>query len=31
MTEDWDHWEMHPAGDELIVLLSGSIDFRLRN
>ena len=31
MTDDWDHWEMHPAGDELVVLLSGSIDFRLRN
>lgn len=31
MTDDWDHWEMHPAGDELVVLLSGSIDFRLQN
>lgn len=24
-TEDWDSWEMHPAGDELIVVTSGSV------
>ncbi|HKA94567.1 MAG TPA: hypothetical protein VKE97_12245 [Acidimicrobiia bacterium] len=23
---DWDNWEMHPAGDELVCLLSGAID-----
>jgi mannose-6-phosphate isomerase-like protein (cupin superfamily) len=22
-TEDWPHWEMHPAGEEVIVLLEG--------
>src|SRR5437588_187691 len=24
-TEDWKSWEMHPAGDELVYLLSGEI------
>ena len=24
--EDWDHWEMHPAGDEIVFLLSGALD-----
>ena len=24
--EDWKVWEMHPAGDEVVCLLSGSID-----
>jgi mannose-6-phosphate isomerase-like protein (cupin superfamily) len=23
---DWDMWEMHPAGDEVVCLLSGAID-----
>ncbi|HMF04189.1 MAG TPA: cupin domain-containing protein [Acidimicrobiia bacterium] len=23
---DWDAWEMHPAGDEVVCLLSGAID-----
>jgi mannose-6-phosphate isomerase-like protein (cupin superfamily) len=23
MKRDWDHWEMHPAGDEVLVLLEG--------
>jgi mannose-6-phosphate isomerase-like protein (cupin superfamily) len=23
---DWDMWEMHPAGDEVVSLMSGSID-----
>lgn len=23
MDADWDHWEMHPAGDEVLVLLDG--------
>lgn len=22
---DWDHWEMHPKGDEVLVLLEGSM------
>ena len=26
---DWDHWEMHPAGDEVVIVLSGSCDFVL--
>jgi len=26
MTESPDHWEMHPHGDEILVLLSGSVD-----
>lgn len=24
---DWAHWEMHPNGEELVYLLSGSVDF----
>jgi mannose-6-phosphate isomerase-like protein (cupin superfamily) len=24
--KDWDVWEMHPAGDEVVCLLSGAID-----
>lgn len=24
-TEDWDSWEMHPAGDEVVLCLEGSI------
>lgn len=24
-TEDWDSWEMHPAGDEVVLCLDGSI------
>jgi len=23
---DWDVWEMHPAGDEVVCLLSGAVD-----
>src|SRR5262245_39229295 len=26
---DWPHWEMHPAGDEIVCLLSGSADLVL--
>jgi mannose-6-phosphate isomerase-like protein (cupin superfamily) len=26
---DWDCWEMHPAGDEFVCLLSGQVDFIL--
>lgn len=28
-TADWQHWEMHPAGEELVVLTSGAIDLVL--
>lgn len=28
-TEDWPHWEMHPEGEELVVLLSGALDLVL--
>ncbi|MEM9530786.1 MAG: cupin [Pseudomonadota bacterium] len=27
---DWPTWEMHPAGDELVVLLEGACTFLLR-
>jgi mannose-6-phosphate isomerase-like protein (cupin superfamily) len=26
---DWDHWERHPAGDEILVLLSGELELVL--
>ncbi|HMR04796.1 MAG TPA: hypothetical protein PKA88_03450 [Polyangiaceae bacterium] len=26
MKSDWPHWEMHPKGEELVVLLSGAIE-----
>ncbi len=26
---DWTQWEMHPAGDEIVMLLSGKVDFVL--
>ena len=25
--EDWTNWERHPAGDELVIQLSGAMDF----
>jgi hypothetical protein len=25
----WDHWEMHPAGDEIVVLFAGAFDLVL--
>ena len=25
MTDDWDHWENHPAGDEVLIVLSGGM------
>jgi mannose-6-phosphate isomerase-like protein (cupin superfamily) len=28
-SDDWDTWEMHPAGDEVVCLLHGSIDLVL--
>ncbi|MEA5448757.1 hypothetical protein VB780_09280 [Leptolyngbya sp. CCNP1308] len=27
--QDWDSWEMHPAGEEFVCLLSGRVDFVL--
>ena len=27
--EEWDSWEMHPEGEELVLLMSGSVDFIL--
>jgi mannose-6-phosphate isomerase-like protein (cupin superfamily) len=27
--QDWDSWEMHPEGEEVVLLLSGSVDFIL--
>lgn len=29
-TRPWGSWEMHPAGDEIVVLLSGQARFRVR-
>ena len=29
MTQDTDHWEMHPEGEELVYLLSGAVDVEL--
>lgn len=29
MAADWPHWEMHPAGDEIVYLLSGAMDLVL--
>jgi hypothetical protein len=29
--EDWAHWEMHPAGEELVVLASGALDLVLED
>lgn len=26
---DWDHWERHPAGEEILVLLSGEMELVL--
>jgi mannose-6-phosphate isomerase-like protein (cupin superfamily) len=26
---DWTHWEMHPAGDEILVMLEGKVTFIL--
>lgn len=26
---DWPHWEMHPAGEELVMLVSGALDLEL--
>ncbi len=29
MTVDWDHWEMHPKGDEVLVMLDGRLELRI--
>ena len=29
MDSDWDHWEMHPVGDEVVYVISGSLDLFL--
>ena len=29
MNETWSSWERHPAGEEIVYLLSGSVDFVL--
>lgn len=29
MTEDMEHWEMHPQGDEVLILLSGALEIVL--
>jgi mannose-6-phosphate isomerase-like protein (cupin superfamily) len=28
-SRDWDHWERHPAGEEILVLLSGEMELVL--
>ena len=25
-SKDWDHWERHPAGEEILILLSGELE-----
>jgi mannose-6-phosphate isomerase-like protein (cupin superfamily) len=30
-TRDWPMWEMHPAGDEVVSLLSGAVDLVLQD
>ena len=30
MTQDWDMWEQHPLGEEVIYLLAGSLDIVLQ-
>jgi quercetin dioxygenase-like cupin family protein len=27
--KDWDHWERHPAGEEILTLLSGELELVL--
>jgi mannose-6-phosphate isomerase-like protein (cupin superfamily) len=29
--EDWSHWERHPAGDEVLILLSGELQIVLES
>ena len=28
-TKDWSHWEMHPAGDEILILMSGAFGLQI--
>jgi hypothetical protein len=30
-TADWPHWEMHPAGEELVLLVTGALDLVLED
>lgn len=30
-SEDWPHWEVHPAGEELVMLVSGALDLVLED
>lgn len=29
--KDWDSWEIHPEGDELVILLSGKVTFLIES
>ena len=29
-SESWAHWERHPAGDEIVVLLAGNVTLRIQ-
>ncbi len=29
MSDDWDSWEMHPVGDEVILVTAGAVRFHL--
>ena len=29
-SESWPHWERHPAGDEIVILLSGKVTLRIQ-
>ncbi len=28
-TKNWPHWEMHPAGDEILILMSGAFGLQI--
>jgi mannose-6-phosphate isomerase-like protein (cupin superfamily) len=30
-TKDWPHWEMHPAGDEILILMSGAFGLQVEH
>ncbi|MBV9836096.1 MAG: cupin domain-containing protein [Alphaproteobacteria bacterium] len=30
-TQDWPHWEMHPAGDEILILMSGAFGLQIEH
>ena len=29
-SETWPHWERHPAGDEMVILLAGNVTLRIK-